>query len=70
MRHRSQSNPAVAKVKGGSGGGMQGFLDRFRGKANSATPIMSSTRVKVVSVGDDKKEGMKAGLLDNEGGHI
>ena len=56
----------VAKTGGSkSRGGMAGFLDAFRGKAKT-NPIMSSTRV--IAVGDERgerKEGMKAGLLDN-----
>jgi len=54
-----QSNSAAK-----SGGGVASFMDRFRGKAKT-TPMMSSTRVKVIAVGDDKQEGMRAGLLDN-----
>ena len=52
----------------GGGSAMQSFLDRFRGKAK-ATPMMSSTRVRVIAVGDDRnKESMSASLLNNQGG--
>ena len=55
-----------AATKNAGSGGMAAFLDRFRGKAKT-TPLMSSTRVRVIAVDDDKKEGMKAGLLQNAG---
>lgn len=58
------SGPSTSRGTAGGGGGVASFLDRFRGKTK-ASPMMSSTRVKVIAVGDDKKEGMKASLLDN-----
>lgn len=60
----SSNAPRAPAASSGSSGGVASFLDRFRGKAKT-TPMMSSTRVKVIAVGDDKNEGMKASLLDN-----
>ena len=57
-----------ARAAKSGGGGVAAFLDRFRGKAK-ATPMMSSTRVRVIAVGDDRnKESMSASLLNNQGG--
>lgn len=64
---QQQNSGSLTAKHGGGSGGMAGFLDRFRGKASKTTPMMSSTRVKVIAVGsgDEKKEGMRAGLLEN-----
>jgi len=51
----NNASPAVRNSTSGSGG-MSAFLDRFRGKAKTS-PLMSSTRVKVIAV-DDKRESL------------